>query len=115
VGELESAVAPLDEDGCLVQLAVGLTGIRAGAAAAGVLGGGGAGTGIAIATWATIGLFPVGLVGIPVAAAMILAMRGIYGSTLRSTTNKLESFLDRLEHRELDLPSKRGGLKQLGF
>jgi hypothetical protein len=117
--EVDATVAPLDERSCLVTLAVDLTPVRAGLAAGGALGGGGAAAGIATAVLATPLVDPLALLGVPVLAASWFGMRGIYRLVSRGTREKLESFLDRLEHGEVRLPPARGsdpfGLSGLGI
>jgi hypothetical protein len=47
------------------------------------------------------------LAGIGVAAAGVLGSRGIYRLVATQIHNKLEAFLDRLEHGELRLPQQK--------
>ena len=47
------------------------------------------------------------LAGLGVAAAGALTARGAYRLIMNKTQNKLEAFLDRLEHGELRLPEKK--------
>lgn len=105
VKQIEVSVQPVDESSCYVAVAVDLTGQRTGLAAGGLLGGGGAGAAVA----ATLGIAvapPAALLGIPVLFGSLLGMRAIYRHTATTMQEKLESLLDRLEHREL-LPSPR--------
>jgi len=101
LNQIDVAVAALDADSCLVEVSVELGGARAGMAAGG-LGGGGVLAGmLAAAVWATPVADPFMLLGIPVLAGSWYGMKAIYGNLQRSTQEKLESFLDRLEHNEL--------------
>ena len=96
------AVSPVDADSCLVEVSIDLAGARAGHAA-GALGGGGAlGAGLAVTVWATPVADPLMLLGIPVFAGAWYGMRAIYGAVRASAQEKLESFLDRVEHGELE-------------
>ena len=116
LAQVDVGVSVVDEDSSLVELSVDMAGARAGLAAGGVLGGGGAATGIAVSVLATPIIDPLALVGIPVLAGMVLGVRGIYGAMSRSTQEKLESFLDRLEHGELRLPPRKPDWRrQLGI
>jgi hypothetical protein len=105
--QLDVAVSALDGESSLVELSVDLGVVRTGLAAGGALGGGGAAAGVAATVLATPILDPFALLGVPVLAVSWLAMRGIYGAVQRSTQEKLESFLDRLEHGDLRLPDRR--------
>lgn len=107
--ELDVTVAPIDAGSCIVEMAVDMGGMRAGMAAGGALGGGGVAGGIATAVLATPLVDPLALLGIPVLAVSWFGMRGIYRVTRRGVQEKLESFLDRLEHDEVQLPPPRGG------
>ena len=98
---VDLAVSAIDAESCLVELSVDMGGARAGYAA-GALGlGGSAAAGLATAIWATPVADPLMLLGLPVLGAAWYGMRAIYGATHRSTQEKLESFLDRLEHGDL--------------
>jgi hypothetical protein len=99
--QLDVAVSPVDERSCFIEVSVDLAVVRAGLAAGAIGGGGGAAAGIAAAAWATPIADPFMLLGIPVLAAFWYGSRAIYGVARRSTQEKLESFLDRLEHNEL--------------
>jgi hypothetical protein len=106
---LDVAVSAIDDGTALVELSVDVAGVRAGMAGAGVGIGGGAGVGAAIFAIATTIPDPVALVGLPILAGAVAAMRGIFGAMRGSTQDKLESFLDRLEHGELKVPGRGGG------
>ena len=99
--QVDVAVSSLDAGSCLVEVSADLGGMRTGMAAGALGGGGGVAAGIAAAVWATPVADPLMLLGIPVLAASWYGMRAIYGATHRSTRDKLESFLDRLEHGDL--------------
>lgn len=107
--QLDVAVSVIDEGTALVELSVDMAGVRAGMAGAGVGVGGGAGVGAAIFAIATTIPDPLALVGLPILAGAVAAMRGIFGAVRGSTQDKLEAFLDRLEHGELKVPGRGGG------
>ena len=52
---------------------------------------------------------PFALLGIPILGVAALGARGIFGAVRGSTQDKLEAFLDRLEHGGLEVPGSRGG------
>lgn len=107
--QLDVAVSAIDENTALVELSVDVTAVRAGMAGAGVGVGGGAGVGAAVFAVATTIPDPLALVGLPILAGAVAAMRGIFGAMRGSTQDKLEAFLDRLEHGELKVPGRGGG------
>lgn len=99
--QLDVAVSAIDPESCLVEIDVDL-GTTRGGLAAGVLGSGTvAAGGLAATVWATPVADPFMLLGIPVIAGAWLGMRAIYNSIRRSTQDKLESLLDRVEHDDL--------------
>jgi hypothetical protein len=101
LGGLDVAVSAIDAGSCLVEVGVDLGGTRGGLAA-GVLGSGTvAAGGLATAVWATPVADPFMLLGIPVVAGAWYGMRAIYNAIRRSTQDRLESLLDRVEHDEL--------------
>jgi hypothetical protein len=102
-------VSAIDDDSCLVELSVDTSGTRAGMAAGAAAIGGTAAVGITAAVLATPIIDPLALLSLPALLGSWGAMRGIYGAVQHSTQDKLESFLDRLEHNELKLPAPRGG------
>ena len=106
--QLDVAVSAIDEGTALVELSVDVTGTRAGLAGGAVVGGGGGGLAASISTAIMFG-DPFALLGIPVVAVAALAARGIFGAVRGSTQDKLEAFLDRLEHGELKVPGRGGG------
>jgi len=106
---LDVSVSALDADTCLVELSMDTAGVRAGIAAGTAAIGGGAAAGITAAVLATPIIDPLALLSVPTLLGSWWAMRGIYGTVQRSAQEKLESFLDRLEHNELKLPEARGG------
>lgn len=109
LAQLDVGVYALDEDSSLVEMSVDMSGVRAGTAGAGVGIGGGLGAGISAFALATTIPDPLALAAVPVFAGIVAAMRGIYGVVRGGTQDKLESFLDRLEHNELRLPQPRPG------
>lgn len=99
--QLDVAISALDAESCLVEVRVDLGGTRGGLAA-GVLGSGSvAAAGLATTVWATPVADPFMLLGIPVLGGAWYGMRAIYRSIRRSTQDKLESLLDRVEHDDL--------------
>ena len=116
--QLDVSVAALDAESCLVEVSVDTAGTRAGLAAGAAVAGGGAATGIAAFALATTIADPVALLGLPALLGSWAGFRGIYGAVQHSAQDKLESFLDRLEHNELKLPTPRvpwgGGGEGLG-
>ncbi|HST59748.1 MAG TPA: hypothetical protein VLK84_13685 [Longimicrobium sp.] len=109
LAQLDVAVSAIDDETCLVELSIDTSGMRAGLAA-GALGiGGGAAAGITAAVLATPIIDPLALLSLPALLGSFMGMRGIYGAVQSSSQDKLESFLDRLEHNELKLPAPRGG------
>jgi hypothetical protein len=113
---VDVGVALAEEDSSIVTLSVDLSGVRAGTAAGGWLGGLGGGGTVAAIVLATTAPHLLALAGIGVAAAGIFGARGAYRMVARQTQNKLEAFLDRLEHGELRLPQpKQEWHKRLGM
>jgi hypothetical protein len=99
--QVDVAVAALDDTTCLVELSVDMSGDRTTAVGVALgLGSTGA-AGLATAIWATPVADPYMLIGLPVIGTAWLASRAIYRNVQRTTQEKLESFLDRLEHGEL--------------
>ncbi|MEJ2502848.1 MAG: hypothetical protein P8177_05955, partial [Gemmatimonadota bacterium] len=91
-------VAALDDESCLLEVAIDLKGARAGTAAGAVGLGGVLGSGLAVTIWATPIADPLMVLGAPVVAGAWYGMRAIYGAVQRSAQEKLESLLDRIEH-----------------
>ncbi len=106
LAQLDVSVAALDADTALVELSVDVSGTRAGLAGGAVLGGGGAGLAASLSTAVMFG-DPFALLGFPILGVAALAARGIFGAVRGSTQDKLDSFLDRLEHNELRVPGPR--------
>ncbi|CAN5632145.1 hypothetical protein BH23GEM7_BH23GEM7_39810 [soil metagenome] len=105
VKTLEVSVQPVDESACYVAVGVDLTGQRTGLAAGGLVGGSGAGAAVGIIF--AIAIAPAAaLVGVPVVIGSILGVRTIYRYAAAQMHEKLESLLDRLEHRELLPPTR---------
>lgn len=127
-GKMGSRVAPLDletidvgvaladEDSSVVTLSVDLSTIRTGTAVGGWLGGLGGGGTVAAVILASTAPPLLAVAGVGVLAAGVLGSRGAYRLIARQTHNKLEGFLDRLEHGELRLPQqKQEWQKRLGL
>ena len=110
--QLDVAISAVDEGTALVELSVDYSATRAALATMGAVGGGGAGTAIVVSVLATPIVDPLALLGLPVFAGMMWGMRALYGSAARSTEDRLESFLDRLEHGEIRLPGQRTGWRK---
>jgi len=99
--QLDVSVSALDPDTCLLEVSVDLSTTRTGIAAGAFGGGGGLAAGLAVTVWATPVADPFMLLGIPIFAAAWYGMRRVYGAVHRSAQEKLESFLDRVEHNDL--------------
>ena len=76
-------------------------------AAGGVLGGSAGGGAIASMALVSGAPDPLALLALPVLAVTMWGMKAIYRATSGSLENRLEAFLDRLEHGELRLPPER--------
>lgn len=101
LNQLDVAVSAIDEQSCLVEVGVDLTGTRGGLAA-GVLGSGTAlAGGLAATVWATPVADPFMLLAIPVVAGAWYGMRAIYNQIRSASGDRLESLLDRVEHDDL--------------
>lgn len=101
--QVDVAVSALEADSALVEVGADLSGARTGLAAGAVAVGGSLGAGLAVAVWVTPVADPLMLLGLPAFAATWAGMRAIYGAVRRSVGEKLESFLDRVQHDELGL------------
>ena len=103
--EVDVTVAALDEDTTLVELSVDLSGDRAGFLAGGATAG--TLTGLPPVVFALVTAAPdlLALLGIPVFGAWMLGMRAGYRYSANQTREKLEGFLDRLEHGEVRAPA----------
>ncbi|HEU4560250.1 MAG TPA: hypothetical protein VFS20_20540, partial [Longimicrobium sp.] len=104
---VDVGVALADEDSSVVTLSVDLTTIRTGTAVGGWLGGLGGGGTLAAVIIASTAPPVLAVAGVGVLAAGVLGSRGAYRLVANKTQNKLEAFLDRLEHGELRLPPKK--------
>jgi hypothetical protein len=113
--QLDVSVSALDDASCLVEVSVDLGVTRAGLAAGAAAVGGTAASGVAAFALATTIADPIALLGLPALLGSWAGFRGIYGAVQRSHQDKLESFLDRLEHNELKLPTPRGPFGGGGF
>lgn len=109
LAQLDVSVSAIDDDTCLVELSVDMGAVRGGMAAGAAAVGGGAAVAITASVLATPLVDPLALLSLPALLGSWLGMRGIYGAVQNGTQEKLESFLDRLEHNELKLPQSRGG------
>jgi len=114
--KVDVGVAVVDEDSCVVELTIDLSGQRIGMAA------GGAAVGVGTAsmpmTFALVTAAPdlLALLGIPMIALSMLGFRAGFRYNTGKMHDRLESFLDRLEHGELRLPpAKPDWRKQLGI
>ncbi|HEX8675489.1 MAG TPA: hypothetical protein VF710_26580 [Longimicrobium sp.] len=108
-------VSPLDEDSAFVEVSVPLGAMRTGLTVGGVVGGGGGGAAIGTAL-AMMGPDPTILLGFPIFGAAMLLARGIYRGVAGSVQDRLEAFLDRIEHGELPKPPQRPDWRrQLGI
>jgi hypothetical protein len=109
---IETAVRPLDGTSAAVAVTVDLHRKRRGYLALGLLGGTAGGT-VAAALAASLVAPPLAIVGLPVAAAGLVATRLAYRGAAVETAERVESLLDRLEHGELRGPSARVRLLRL--
>lgn len=107
MGIVDVGVARSDEDSSLVTLSVDTTVGRTSAAASGIVGGTVGGGGLSLAILAMHAPPLLAVAGLGVLGATVLGSRGIYRAVTKSMQNKLEAFLDRLEHGELKLPEKK--------
>lgn len=115
LAHLDVHVSPMDEDSALVELSVPMGTTRGGLAAGGVLGGGGAGAALGTVL-AIAGPDPFALVGFPVLGLSVLAARAIYRSVSGGVSDRIEAFLDRVEHGELRQPPRKPDWRrQLGI
>ena len=104
--QVDVHVSPVDEDSAYVELSVPMGSVRTGRTVGGVVGGGGAGAAAGIST-AIMFADPFALVGFPIFGAAVLGARLIYRSVAGGVQERLEAFLDRVEHGELPRPAKR--------
>jgi hypothetical protein len=99
--EVDVTVAALDAESCMLEVSVDLAGMRGGVVA-GVLGSSVALTaGWVVTVWATTITDPLMLLGIPFVAGSWFGMRAIYSAIRKSVEDKLESFVDRVEHNDI--------------
>jgi hypothetical protein len=111
---LEAAVRPIDDGTSYVAIAADLGSRRNGAVAGAAVGGSvaAASTGLVLAT----AFVPVAAVaGLPLLAIFQQISRAWYRGELARVRTRLESLLDRLEHRELDPPTARSVLGRFGI
>lgn len=106
VRKVDVHVSPVDEDSALLELSVPLGSTRTGLAVGGVVGGGGGGAVIGTAL-AMMGPDPTLLLGFPIFGGAMLLARAMYRGVASSVHDKLEGFLDRIEHGELPRPPRK--------
>ncbi|CAA9328340.1 MAG: hypothetical protein AVDCRST_MAG68-2275 [uncultured Gemmatimonadetes bacterium] len=104
--QVDVHVSPVDEDTAYVELSVPLGSVRTGLTVGGVVGGGGAGAAAGIST-AIMFADPFALIGFPILGAAVLGARLIYRGVAGGVQERLEAFLDRVEHGELPNPAKK--------
>jgi hypothetical protein len=107
VESVDVGVAVAGGDSSVVTLSVDLSTIRSGTTMGGWLGGLGGGGTVAAVVLASTAPHLLALAGLGVAAAGVLGSRGAYRFIIGKTQDKLEGFLDRLEHGELRLPQQK--------
>lgn len=105
--ELDVGVSALDDDSALVELSVDQGTLRTGLTAGGAAVGSAGSVGIISFALASPAPDPLSLVAVPILAGSMWVMRSIYRHTSGTLENRLESFLDRLEHGEVRLPPDR--------
>jgi hypothetical protein len=106
--QIDVTVARIDDDTAYVELSVDTTGDRTGyAAGAGVMG---TMFSVPVATFALVTPTPdlVALAALPIFGGMLAAWRAGFRGEVNKTQEKLESFLDRLEHGEVRIPPEGG-------
>lgn len=103
---LEVAIDPLAPGQSSVMLAARIAGARAGFATGAFLGGGGGAVSVGVAAAIAVAP-PAALLGLPVFAATLWAMRQGFEQLVERTGTRLESVLDRLESGEL-VPRRSG-------
>lgn len=104
VKEIDVAVAALDADTALVELSLDLSGERVGFLAGGIAGGTVTSVPNVVFALATAAPDLLALAAFPIFGAWLLGMRAGYRYSAKQGQEKLESFLDRLEHGELKVP-----------
>jgi hypothetical protein len=102
--QVDVGVAYVDDDTAFVELSMDLSGERAGYAA----GGAALGTvsSVPVVAFALVTAAPavLALTAVPLFGAWMVGMRAGYRYSARQVQEKLESFLDRLEHGEVKVP-----------
>jgi hypothetical protein len=106
--ELDVAVSYVDDDTAFVELSRDLSGDRAGYAAAGAALGTLTSVPVMSIAFVTAAPAAIALAAVPIVGAWMAGMRAGYRHSARQAQEKLESFLDRLEHGEVKLPADRG-------
>jgi hypothetical protein len=105
--QLDVGVSALEDDASLVELSVDQGNMRAGLTGGGAAVGAGGSLGIVSFALATPIPDPVALAAVPIIGGSWLLFRTIYRAQSRSLENRLEGFLDRLEHGEVRMPPER--------
>ena len=113
--ELDVGIQPLEDGYSLVTVGVNLAPARAGMLGGGLAVGTALGTGAG--TFAAIAIDPfLGIATLlPLVAAGGWGMRPIYRNTFKSTEDRLEAFLDRVQSGDLPEPPKGDWKKKLGL
>jgi hypothetical protein len=104
--QLDVGVSALEDDTALVELSVDQGTLRAGLVAGGAAVGSAGSMGIIGFALASPAPDPLALLALPIVGGSMWVMRAIYRQKGGSLENRLESFLDRLEHGEVRLPPK---------
>jgi hypothetical protein len=106
--QVDVAVAYVDDDTAFVELSMDLSGERAGYAAGGAALG--TMTSVPVVAFALVTAAPavLALTALPLFGGWIAGMRAGYRYNAKQMQEKLESFLDRLEHGEVRVPSGPG-------
>ena len=102
--ELDVGVSAIDEDTALVELSIDRSGERAGYLAGGVACGTVTSVPPAVFALATAAPDLLALTALPIFGGWLWGMRAGYRYSAGQGKDKLESFLDRLEHGELTVP-----------
>jgi hypothetical protein len=116
---MDVGVSVIDDETSLVEVSVDLSGPRMAATGGGLVSGTVGGGAVAAFVFGAHLFPPLVLLGLPVVGAGVLLSRSIYRGIQHRAQDRLESFLDRVEHNELKLEKPLGPLsdlrKRLGF
>jgi hypothetical protein len=107
VQQLDVGVSALEDDTSLVELSVDHGVLRAGLTAGGAAVGSAGSVGMISFALVSAAPDPLALLAVPIVGGSMLVMRAIYRHSSGTVENRLESFLDRLEHGEVRLPPSR--------